>query len=239
MNRFFLNFRLPALYNVTLYLVGKDKTEPINGLIESDAAYLNSASYLHEQIKTGTYFFQQVHGAHCENITKRISGNALYATADAGFTFLMNTPIGIRTADCLPILFWHKNEPLTGGIHAGWKGLHCGIIESSLTALLALGVNLRDICFFIGPCNGPDTYETGADVHALFPDTYLFPSGNTGKKMLDMPRLAKHMLEKKGVPQENIMHMNENVFLADQWYSHRKGDVGRNIALISSVSCTG
>jgi len=61
----------------------------------------------------------QVHGAAFIEVTQKNLQDAPPA-CDAAFTRLPKISIAIRTADCLPILFWHPSG-LIGGIHAGRK----------------------------------------------------------------------------------------------------------------------
>ncbi|PWB35398.1 D-alanyl-alanine synthetase [Pseudomonas sp. SDI] len=77
---------------------------------------------------------------------------------DAVFT-RTTRPIGIITADCLPILLTSSSEPFVAVIHAGWKGLFSGIIRNSVEAYRGAGVTLRDLKLAIGPSIGPCCYE--------------------------------------------------------------------------------
>ena len=49
--------------------------------------------------------------------------------ADAVITNQKNIPIGVLTADCVPILICDERAKLVAAIHAGWKGAYKGIIS--------------------------------------------------------------------------------------------------------------
>ena len=49
--------------------------------------------------------------------------------ADAVITNQKNLPIGILTADCVPILICDEKKNFIAAIHAGWKGAYKGIIK--------------------------------------------------------------------------------------------------------------
>ena len=74
--------------------------------------------------------------------------------------------VGVRTADCVPVLV---GDPATGdvaAIHAGWRGVVGGVVPAALEAL-RLGMT-RDApaswVAAIGPCIGPCCFEVGSDV---------------------------------------------------------------------------
>ncbi len=78
---------------------------------------------------------------------------------DAIINTIPGIALGILTADCCPILVGHKNNALTGIIHAGWKGVHKGIIENFLNEMKNLNYNKDDLLFSLGPTIGKSSYE--------------------------------------------------------------------------------
>ena len=49
--------------------------------------------------------------------------------ADAVITNKKRLPLGILTADCVPILIYDDVSKMIAAIHAGWKGAFKGIIN--------------------------------------------------------------------------------------------------------------
>jgi polyphenol oxidase len=86
---------------------------------------------------------------------EREEADGLIATASMQY-------VGVRTADCVPILVGCINTGAVAAIHAGWRGLVDGVIEAGLTALRAHGATI--LAAAIGPCIGPDWFEVGEDV---------------------------------------------------------------------------
>ena len=65
--------------------------------------------------------------------------------ADALVTATPGLAVGALTADCTPILLADPVARVVGAAHGGWKGALAGILESTLTAMEALGANRERI----------------------------------------------------------------------------------------------
>lgn len=79
--------------------------------------------------------------------------------ADALWTRERGLALAISTADCVPIIC--GNSQAVSAIHAGWRGLVAGVIESALTEI---EVPHSDMEAWIGPAIGVCCYEVGPDV---------------------------------------------------------------------------
>ncbi len=77
--------------------------------------------------------------------------------------------LGILTADCAPILLADEVSGVIGAAHAGWRGAHAGIIESTIDAMTEIGAKPTRIVAAIGPCIGFASYEVGPE----FPEPFL------------------------------------------------------------------
>ncbi len=71
--------------------------------------------------------------------------------ADAVITNQKNLPIGVLTADCVPILICDKTKHLVAAIHAGWKGAYKDIISKVIQFMIKKGSNPINITAVIGP----------------------------------------------------------------------------------------
>ena len=60
-------------------------------------------------------------------------------------------PIGILTADCVPILIYDNNSKMIAAIHAGWKGAYKGIINKVIKFMINKGCKSKNIHAVIGP----------------------------------------------------------------------------------------
>lgn len=71
----------------------------------------------------------------------------------------------VLTADCLPVLLCDRAGTRVAAVHAGWRGLAEGVIESAIESLELPGSTLLA---WLGPAIGPHAFEVGAEVHATF-----------------------------------------------------------------------
>lgn len=85
--------------------------------------------------------------------------------ADAAFTTQPNLACAVLTADCVPILVCDRDGTMVAAIHAGWKGIAIGIIESALQAMKIEGNRLMA---WLGPAIGPNAFEVGTEVREMF-----------------------------------------------------------------------
>ena len=98
----------------------------------------------------------QVHGAGVVSATSP----GVVAEADAAYTAERDLAIAVKTADCVPIVI--EAEGAVGVVHAGWRGISAGVIESAVGALTEAGHHPQKAA--IGPSIGPCCYEVGKAV---------------------------------------------------------------------------
>jgi YfiH family protein len=122
----------------------------------------------------------------------------------------------VFVADCLPVaLAGPKGVAM---VHAGWRGLAGDILGAAAEAVEATTAA-------IGPGIGPCCYEVGEEV--LEPFAQL-GDGIAKGRMLDLPEVARRLLERAGVEQIELAGLctscEEELF-----FSHRrdKGRTGR------------
>src|SRR3989344_5610571 len=87
-----------------------------------------------EKLNNSNYFtfLKQVHGNRVlyipANRTGKLEGDAL-VTSKTGIT------IGVKTADCVPILLFEHKKGIVGVIHAGWKGTSKHIVQKAVSKI--------------------------------------------------------------------------------------------------------
>ncbi|MCG6552326.1 MAG: peptidoglycan editing factor PgeF [Candidatus Magnetominusculus sp. LBB02] len=81
---------------------------------------------------------------------------------DAVVTVRDNVIVGVRTADCVPILLYDPTTGAMGAVHAGWRGTAQGIMRAAIRAfteefnsraqdiLTAIGPSIRGCCYVVG-----------------------------------------------------------------------------------------
>jgi polyphenol oxidase len=122
-------------------------------------------------------------------------------TADAAVTRVPGVVLGVRTADCLPVLFADREGNVVGAAHAGWRGLAAGVLEATLRAM---DVPPCNVTAWLGPAIGPRKFEVGRDVYDAFcaedaAAVACFAPHRDGKWLADLYGLARHRLERAGV----------------------------------------
>ena len=121
--------------------------------------------------------------------------------ADASYTLESNVVCTVMTADCLPLLITDKKGSRVAAIHAGWRGLCDGIIESTINKL---STEPELLLVWLGPAIGADVYEIGEDVYQAFTKDnnkakQAFTATRENHWLFDIYCLAKQRLNKLGV----------------------------------------
>ncbi len=161
----------------------------------------------------------------------RVIGNA-----DGMITNLPELCLVIRTADCVPVFAYDARNKILGAAHSGWKGTRLRISSKLVTAMRdGYGSRYEDICVFILPSIGPEVYEVSGDVADFFPQDII---EKNGKCILDLWGNIERSLVETCIPRENIFNARRcNYTHNDEFFSHRKGDVERNINFGVIRSC--
>lgn len=103
------------------------------------------------------YRASQVHGTRTVFVDRHDVASVAREEADALVATEKETAVGVRVADCVPILLADSRTGDVAAVHAGWRGLVAGVIESALDA------HAFDLAA-IGPCIGVCCFEIGDDV---------------------------------------------------------------------------
>lgn len=104
---------------------------------------------------------KQVHGIQCVDASRSPGG----VEADASFSRCAGYVCSVRTADCLPILLCNREGGEIAAIHAGWRGLAAGVIESTLACLQS---DPADLLAWLGPAISQQRFEVGVEVRDQF-----------------------------------------------------------------------
>jgi polyphenol oxidase len=166
----------------------------------------------------------QVHGA------RAVLAPCKDEEADALVAFDPETAVGVRTADCVPILLASTTAGSVAAVHAGWRGIVAGVIG----ATFALGS--FDIAA-IGPCIGACCFEIGADVaEKLSPHVVR---RDEGRVFGDLRAAVRGQLGQHGVDPARIDDVQGCTKCdAVRFFSHRRDGeaAGRHLAVIATRS---
>jgi len=155
---------------------------------------------------------------------------------DALVTDDLNRRIGVRTADCVPILLLDPGKRAVAAIHAGWRGTVGGIVRRAIEKMHHdFGTQPSVIRAAIGPCIRECCYEVGPEVAAQF--SPLFPEWPpvVGKQHVDLVEANQRHLKAAGVPSSQIFDSGLcTVCLAEHFFSYRREpqNPGRMVSVI-------
>jgi polyphenol oxidase len=140
---------------------------------------------------------RQVHGNHVLNAAAvNPSSEADALTYEGG-----DLALAVLVADCVPLLFVDISSPRFAVVHAGWRGLHVGVIAQALAQFS----HPSSVYAFVGPSISRESYQVGPDVATHFEHVSgaLLPDGGD-RSRLDLRRVATSQLLAGGVDLENV-----------------------------------
>ncbi len=189
----------------------------------------------------------QVHGKRVAIIDRPDLTRADLEGYDAFVTNLPGVAIGVRTADCVPILLYDPAGKTVAAVHAGWKGTVLNIIKDAIGVMQSgFGAKAEDLRAVIGPAIGPDSFQVGEEVVEKFravgfpmDDIWQHRGPGDGSPMsgghhIDLFKANRILLEKAGVKAANIQISNIDTYTYSRLYSARREGAacGRNINAI-------
>ncbi len=163
---------------------------------------------------------------------------------DALWTAIPGTGVGVRTADCVPVLIVLPEVPACAAVHAGWRGLAAGIIGETVRRLgERYGPDaIRGLVAAAGPSARGCCYEIGEEVADLLRPLpggarSLSRGGPEGKWTADLAALALEGLAAGGVPPGNCETAGPCTVCSHAFHSYRreKSLTGRQLSFIYST----
>lgn len=198
----------------------------------------------------------QAHQTHTDRVavinSESITREDLYGI-DALITAIPDLAIGVRTADCIPILLYDPKSRAIAAIHSGWRGTILKISQKTIAAMSeSYGTSAVNLHSVIGPGIGPDNFQVGEEVvsefrNAGFPMERILshrgdriPKTMKGGFHIDLWEANRFLLEQAGVTSNNINLSGICTYASPEWYSaRREGPIcGRNINAIMIASVT-
>ena len=186
------------------------------------------------------FLVNQIHSNKFIYISKKITFKSK-PKADAVITNQKNIPIGVLTADCVPILICDERTKLVAAIHAGWKGAYKDIISKVIQFMIKKGSNPKNITAAIGPAISAKNYEVKEDFKRKFikkdKKNNKFFKIKFKKLYFNLPEYVKSCLLMNKI--KNIDSLNIDTFdVKNNFFSARRAlrldhdDYGRNISII-------
>jgi len=157
--------------------------------------------------------------------------------------------VGVKTADCVPILLGDGSTGAFAAVHAGWRGTLAGAVIAGVDRLTReYDVKPENLRAAIGASAGPCCYEVGAEVIEAFTSRFddgakLFTPTRPGHALVDLLQANQDQLVSVGVKTERI-HIAPicTMCCTDLFFSFRKekrvyGKTGRLMAVVGVTRC--
>lgn len=170
-------------------------------------------------------------------------GDAFFITKGEG-------AVGIKTADCVPLIFVSSDRSHASVVHAGWKGAVDNIVLEVLKEFQIKSIPFEDLIVAIGPAAQSCCYEIGDEVEDEFKSNlrsisvysalrnsisvlidesipiescfYKIFRQENDKKYVSVSGLLQLQLKLAGVKEENIHSMGICTICDSRFYSFRR-----------------
>lgn len=190
---------------------------------------------------------EQTHETQIQQVTILDAGKGAseypssFRATDGFYTKDKNLLLTLCYADCVPLYFLAPAHGMIGVAHAGWKGTVHGIGRKMIEAWEIEGIKPTEVFAVIGPSICSKCYVVDDKVIDLVRnlleeyDEKPYTLISEGQYQLDLKQLNAIILEKSGVPKEQIdvtsycTSCDEDLF-----FSHRRdnGNSGRLMGFI-------
>jgi hypothetical protein len=153
--------------------------------------------------------------------------------------------LGVKTADCVPVLL---ADPATGAcaaVHAGWRGTAADIVPKTLARMAEeFGTRAADVITAVGPAALGCCYEVGPEVVEIFTTRFaedapaIFKPTREGLALVDLHEANRRQLARAGVSPDSV-HLAPlcTMCRTDLFFSYRRekqkhGRTGRLLGVI-------
>ncbi len=131
----------------------------------------------------------------------------------------------VTIADCVPVFIAHPSG-VVAMVHAGWRGVAGGILSETIRSFAAHGLAAEDLVVHLGPAICGRCYEVGVDVYERLTG---WPTKRA--RNVDLRALLAEQAKQLGVTRWSASGECTKCD-NDLLFSHRAGDLGRQIAVI-------
>ena len=187
------------------------------------------------------FLLNQIHSNKFIYIDENFNLKRNIKKADAIITNKKKLPIGVLTADCVPILLYENKKNMIAAIHAGWKGAYKGIIRKVINFMIKKGCQKNCITAAIGPCIKQVNYNVKEKFKKKFiqknRNNKIFFKNKKNVIYFDLPNFVKSQLKLNKIINIDSINIDtfvkkNNFFSARQSLKLKHDDYGRNISII-------
>ena len=158
--------------------------------------------------KKQTVGMEQVHGDKISFVSEKNLGIVI-PDADGLVSSKSGVFLMVKSADCVPVLFFDKNKKIFGIVHAGWKGAYKEIVKIMVSEMVAKGSIPLDIIVGIGPSIRVCCYNINKEREDMFKNKFTkwqekILEKRSNQIFLDSQALIKLQLKECGILNANI-----------------------------------
>ncbi len=190
-----------------------------------------------EASPTAGVTLRQIHSSHVFNANGLKDRDR---EGDALITDQVGAGIGIRTADCVPILLLDCRNRAVAAVHAGWRGTAAGIVKCTIEKMSRdFQTQPADVYAAIGPCIRDCCYEVGSEVAGQFASVFPEWEPDAATRKLDLSEANRRQMQTAGVPPRHIFDSGLcTTCQATQFFSYRREpeNPGRMLAAITRLA---
>ena len=118
---------------------------------------------------SGWALCEQVHGNGIADVSQPFKGEKIFPHVDGLICRHASIALGVFTADCVPVFFIDPGARVIAVAHAGWRGVHAGIVSRVLEQMTCgRGSDSRNILVSLGPHIHACCYTVGEEVRRNF-----------------------------------------------------------------------
>lgn len=186
----------------------------------------------------------QIHSAEVRLVRDAADAEDGDYKMDALVSDAENVLLGVKTADCVPVLIGDPRTKAFAAIHAGWRGTVQSIVVRAFEKMREhYGAEAKDLNAAVGPAATCANYEIGQDVIDAFRENFpgsdhLFTPTRENHALIDLHQANFEQLLSIGVFPENIRVAPLcTIERTDLFFSYRKekklyGKTGRLMSVI-------
>ncbi len=144
--------------------------------------------------------------------------------------------VGVKTADCVPILLVDPTGRQVAAVHSGWRGTQLRIVHKVARRLVETGAREQTLLAAIGPCIRACCYEVSDELAETFRSTFG-PSAAVRRGArwhLDLVQVVEDTLLAAGLARGQIDTGTAECTACDarRFFSHRRdgGRTGRHVS---------
>jgi YfiH family protein len=186
---------------------------------------------------------RQVHSTSVRLVKAARDAGSAEAECDAVATAVPGLVVGVKTADCVPILIADLETRAVAAVHAGWRGTAGRIVERAFAMMIATWKTHRSDCVAaVGPAVCAACYEVGPEVLGRFRDEFpyadrVISNASGDKGHLDLKLANAIQLELCGLDRDGIFVSDYcTMCSSDLFYSYRRegARAGRILSIVGS-----